>query len=194
MGKVLLDFDHRVGCERLAVHAGVSTERVWDAIFASGIEWQYERGEITSREFIARVRESIPTLPGFDTTLELVSDIFAARPDVEELLDRLARRGHRMGLLSNTCEAHWRHLYPDRFPFLRERFSVHALSFELRAMKPEPTIYQQALAMAGVTPEETFFVDDRLENVDAAARLGIDAVPFHSATQLAEELAVRGLL
>jgi HAD superfamily hydrolase (TIGR01509 family) len=194
LGKVLLDFDHRVGCRHLASHAGVSEELVWETIFESGIEWRYERGEISSREFLERVRESIPTLPDFDTTLALISDIFVARPDVEEILDQLARRNHRMGVLSNTCEAHWQHLYPNRFPFLRERFRVHALSFELRAMKPEPAIYQQALELAGVSAAETFFVDDRLENVDAAARLGIDALQFHSAEQLADELAARGLL
>jgi FMN phosphatase YigB (HAD superfamily) len=45
--------------------------------------------------------------------------------------------------------------------------------------------------LAGCRPEECFFTDDILEYVEGARSLGIDAVQFHSAAQLLEELSKR---
>jgi FMN phosphatase YigB (HAD superfamily) len=43
----------------------------------------------------------------------------------------------------------------------------------------------------GVAPEEIFFTDDRLENVEAARQAGFDAVQFVSVAELREQLRVR---
>ena len=36
----------------------------------------------------------------------------------------------------------------------------------------------------GYTPEQTFFVDDKIENIKAASSIGINAVQFTSAKEL----------
>jgi HAD superfamily hydrolase (TIGR01509 family) len=58
-------------------------------------------------------------------------------------------------------------------------------------MKPQPEIYQAAIECAGCRPEECFYTDDIPEFIEAAKRLGIDAVQFESAAQLERELARR---
>ncbi|MFM2093014.1 MAG: Alpha-D-glucose-phosphate phosphatase YihX [Planctomycetota bacterium] len=194
LGNVLLDFDHLLGCGRVAEHAGVTPERVKEVVFDSGLEWRYERGEISSGEFYDAVKSRIPTVPDLPFVLDALSDIFQVKPKIETVLKSLARRGHRMGILSNTCEAHWQFVHSDRFPFLREHFEIHALSFRIGAMKPEPKIYQQALAMVGVPGEQVFFVDDRPENVRGAVEMGIDAVQFHSLELLLTDLRARDLV
>jgi len=72
-------------------------------------------------------------------------------------------------------------------------FPVHALSYRLRAMKPEPAAYAGAARLAGVQPKQIFFTDDRPDNVAAARAAGWDAVQFESACQLNEELRQRGV-
>ena len=42
------------------------------------------------------------------------------------------------------------------------------LSYEVKAMKPQPEIYQAALDMAGCRPEECFYTDDIAAYVEGA--------------------------
>jgi HAD superfamily hydrolase (TIGR01509 family) len=72
-------------------------------------------------------------------------------------------------------------------------FPVHALSFRLGAMKPDRLAFERAAELAGVSPHEIFFTDDRAENVAAAREVGYDAVLFESVSQLNEALRQRGV-
>src|SRR5690606_18358965 len=51
-------------------------------------------------------------------------------------------------------------------------------SYEVALAKPEPEIYRLTLNRLGVLPGDTLFVDDRPENIEAAAALGIRTLPF----------------
>jgi putative hydrolase of the HAD superfamily len=61
--------------------------------------------------------------------------------------------------------------------------------------KPDPDIYRVAAARAGVPIARCLFVDDTLQNVEAARELGMQAVHHQTPSQLREALvpgAVRG--
>ncbi|QNP72322.1 HAD-IA family hydrolase [Streptomyces roseirectus] len=58
--------------------------------------------------------------------------------------------------------------------------------------KPDPRIYQLAAERAGVRAERCLFVDDMLENVEAAGALGMTTAHFREAADL--ERALRPLL
>ena len=58
--------------------------------------------------------------------------------------------------------------------------------------KPDRKIYQVALDVLQRDPEQVAFVDDRAENVAAAASLGIHGIRYQGSKQLAEELARLG--
>jgi glucose-1-phosphatase len=74
---------------------------------------------------------------------------------------------------------------------LRELFSVHALSYEIGAMKPDIAIFRKAAKLAGCRPEEIFYADDIPGHVAGARAVGFDAVVYESTTQLVEELRER---
>ena len=42
------------------------------------------------------------------------------------------------------------------------------------------------MAAEGYEPENTFFTDDKIENINAASKLGINATQFKSADELFE--------
>lgn len=63
-----------------------------------------------------------------------------------------------------------------------------------RTRKPFPEFYQILLDRYNVKPEEALFIDDNQRNVTAAEALGINAVHFTSAADLAKELDARNLL
>jgi putative hydrolase of the HAD superfamily len=54
--------------------------------------------------------------------------------------------------------------------------------------KPQPGIYEIAARRAGVAPGRCLFVDDALENVQAARRTGMTGVHYQDAGQLREML------
>ena len=97
-----------------------------------------------------------------------------------------------MGILSNTCESHWEYC-ATRFAVIRELFDVHVLSYEVGAMKPDPAIYRAAAEKVDLPPPEIFFVDDRLENVQAARKAGFDAVHYTTTEILGAALRDRGV-
>jgi putative hydrolase of the HAD superfamily len=59
--------------------------------------------------------------------------------------------------------------------------------------KPDPAAYRYALALTQRRPAETLFLDDRPENVEAAARLGLRTLRVHDPGRLREELAEAGV-
>lgn len=58
--------------------------------------------------------------------------------------------------------------------------------------KPDPEIYTIAAGRAGAAPERCLFVDDRLENVEAAVALGMTGVHFRGPADLEAALAFLG--
>jgi HAD superfamily hydrolase (TIGR01509 family) len=60
-----------------------------------------------------------------------------------------------------------------------ECFDAQVISSEVRLGKPDRRFYEYLLTHCELNPAETIFIDDRLDNVEAAEELGI--VPFHFA-------------
>lgn len=93
-----------------------------------------------------------------------------------------------MGLLSNTCEAHWRWILDQNWPIPGDWFDFHVLSYEVRSMKPGEAIYEACEKLAARASEEIFFTDDREENIAAAQRRGWETHLYRTPAQLAEHL------
>lgn len=63
-------------------------------------------------------------------------------------------------------------------------FDVIVISDQVKAVKPEPLIFQETLKRLGVMAEDAFLVDDNASNIEGAKRLGIDGIVFTSINQL----------
>ena len=61
-------------------------------------------------------------------------------------------------------------------------------SCEMGLRKPEKGIYEKTLQGLECRTEGAVFIDDRRENVDAAARLGIPSILFRTCDDLKEQL------
>jgi putative hydrolase of the HAD superfamily len=66
-------------------------------------------------------------------------------------------------------------------------------SFQLGIAKPDPAIYRHTLDELGSRPEETLFIDDKRENVEAARALGIQAIQYSTVERLRADLIATGL-
>jgi len=194
IGGVLLSFDAGVACQQLAEVASISVDRVWDTLFESDLQIQYETGQMTTEEFFDEFSRRTETDANREALVLAGSDIFELIEQSAEIVNQLRSTNCQLGLLSNTCDAHWTFLRNKWDDLFDKAFQTHALSFEIGVMKPDPRIYEAAGRLAGVPFERTFFVDDRPENVEAACAAGMDAVQFTSPQQLALDLRKRGLL
>ena len=61
---------------------------------------------------------------------------------------------------------------------LSELMDLLVFDGEEGVAKPDPRIYRLTLMRLGVQPEEAVFVDDKVENVYAAQRLGMQGIHF----------------
>lgn len=194
MGNVLLPFSHERAAQQMAGVAGIDPRRAWEIVFSpEGLHWSYERGELTREQFHARFCEQTGRRPDIDALDHAGNDIFSLNIPIVGLLGGIAAAGHRLGVLSNTSVSHWRHC-TARFAILTTLFRVHALSYQLGALKPDPRIFAAAEGLAKVPPASIFFTDDRPENVAAARAAGWDAVVYESVSSLNEELRQRGVI
>ena len=192
LGNVLLHFDHAIACQQVGALVGIPAARVREILFDSGVELEYERGSLSDIEFHAAFCSAAGVQCDRHAFLYAFSAIFQLNSAVVPIVAHLRGSGQRLGILSNTCAGHWNYCW-QRYRVLRELFDVHALSYELKSLKPAHATYQLAAQLAGVPADRVFFVDDRAENVSAANEAGFDAVLFTSAAALAVELRNRSV-
>ncbi len=119
------------------------------------------------------------------------NSIFLPETLVPERVIRDLQSRYRLIIVSNTNQLHFEMLRTS-YPIF-EHFFGYILSYQVRAMKPDPAFYAAALSMAGCLPEECVFIDDLPENVEGAKAAGFDGIVFESFPQLARELALRGI-
>jgi putative hydrolase of the HAD superfamily len=57
MGNVLLRFSHERMAEQMARVTGIDPALAWRILFEDGLEWAYERGELSREQFYGRFCE-----------------------------------------------------------------------------------------------------------------------------------------
>jgi putative hydrolase of the HAD superfamily len=98
------------------------------------------------------------------------------REETWTLASQFRQDGGRVAMLSNGVPEIVSRIRQDRdLPAL---FDVVVISYEVALAKPEPEIYRLTLDRLGVLPGDALFVDDRAENIDAAAELGLRTLQF----------------
>ncbi len=98
------------------------------------------------------------------------------REDVWDLAQSFRVHGGRTAFLSNGVPEAMARIRTDR-P-LEGWFDVVIVSCEVGVAKPDPAIFQMCLSRLSVEPGHALFVDDRIENIEGAARLGIHTFHF----------------
>ena len=106
------------------------------------------------------------------------------------LVHALARAGYRLALLSNA-PADVAHAV-QRLP-LAASFEHLLFSCFLKSAKPDPECFRAALAALDTGPGDVVFLDDRADNVAAAAALGIRSARFTGARQARADLDRYGI-
>jgi len=189
LGRVLVDFDFERGFQALERFCPYDAAEIRRRIAATDLVERFETGLIEPPDFVAQLSGILGLDIDYAGFCKLWSSIFTDPLIPEAMLEGLAAR-YRLVLLSNTNVIHFE-MIRENYPMLRH-FHERILSYEVHAMKPRCEIFQAALERCGCRPEECFYTDDIAAYVEAARRLGVDAVQFESLAQLERELKARG--
>ncbi|WP_420147729.1 HAD family hydrolase [Spirosoma sp.] len=186
LGDVIIPIDLTAPMRNFAVLANLSEDEVVAIWKQHNILGQYETGLIDDNAFRDHVREVLKNSTGAsDRWADEVIDTAWNTVLLDIPVERLERikelkLNYRVFLLSNTSAIHIRHvnqmLIKLNQPTLETLFERVFYSYEVQLMKPSPEIYQHVLNEAGLTAEETAFLDDNAANIQAAAELGIQAI------------------
>ena len=98
------------------------------------------------------------------------------REEVWDLAQSFRVEGGRTAFLSNGVPEAMARIRMDRA--LERWFDVVVVSCEVGVAKPDPVIFQTCLTRLGVEPSQALFVDDRIENIEGAARMGLHTFHF----------------
>ncbi len=154
----MLDFLMKHGAPRMDLNTAVERIGLGD----------HETGRLDGPGLMERFRALAPTAPLAQLRQHWL-DLLAPQQDMIELARRVSAH-HGVYLLSNIGDLHWEHI--------GARYDLHRIghgalpSFKCGAMKPDSAIYAQAERDFALQPATTVFVDDRLENIEAARARG----------------------
>ena len=91
-----------------------------------------------------------------------------------ELLEELKKKSYLCYVLSNWSAETFQDT-KEKFSFLNF-FDGLIISGEEKLIKPDPKIFHLACEKFNLIPENTIFIDDRIENIDSAFKLNFQTI------------------
>lgn len=190
-GNVIGFFSHRKATERLAAHSPVPVDVLHAQIFGGELEDSYERGRITTAQFLAQVRQLGRLTCSDDFLRHSLEDMFWPNESLCALIPTFKPK-YRLVLASNTNELHSDFFLP-RFADTLRHFDEMVLSHKIGARKPSAEFFAHCQKQAGCTPSECLFLDDLEANVAGARAFGWQGIVYRASDDIHSRLAEFGV-
>lgn len=189
VGGVLVRTHDQSGRRKWEARLGLLPGDLARLVFDSELGRSAQLGQVSLQDVWTWVGQHLGLNP--DELATLKRDFWSGDRVDQGLCDYIRRLhvDYRIGMLSNSWARDGRAM-AENFGFA-DCFHVFVTSAEVGVMKPEPRIYQVILERLGVLPFEAIFVDDFIENVEAARHLGMEAVHFLDPDQTRRQLEER---
>jgi epoxide hydrolase-like predicted phosphatase len=185
LGGVIVRTEHQAPRQYLADRLGMEYEDLDRLVFGSETAHKASLGTIPEREHWDSVARRLGRPV---SEADALRDEFFSGDIIDlTLLDflRSLKPRYTTGLISNAWSGLRAYIVKQKF---EDAFHVMTISAEVGVTKPTAKIYQLALEQAKVQAEAAVFVDDFIENVEAARKLGMSAIHFRDADSTLTEL------
>lgn len=162
--------------------------------------WQhrdaYDRGDLTGPAYwkLIAAEAGLPALSSEDlnSLLDADTDLWTdLNLPMAEWAQSLHRAGIPTGILSNMPDAMELGVR-RKHPWLDD-FDHRTWSHRLNTAKPDPAIYRHAAQGLAQSPFNILFLDDKLENIEAAHNAGMQTVQYSTHEAFLTEMKHRGL-
>ena len=162
-------------------------DRIKKEIFKHPDWLELDRGTIDIKDAIQRGAERTQ-LPEtiISRLLDAVPSSLTPKQDTIKLLHLLKNTANKLYVLSNMHYASINYLEQNHTFW--DIFEAKVFSCNIHRIKPEPEIYEYLLNEHQLQADETVFIDDMLENLEAAQKWGIKTIHFLNAEQCHKEL------
>tara|TARA_Y100000590_G_scaffold443044_1_gene571958 strand:+ start:381 stop:986 length:606 start_codon:yes stop_codon:yes gene_type:complete len=158
-----------------------SEERKYFLTKVCNDEWNANQD--AGRSFKEAEAELIPQFPNYENEIKMyyknhrkmISGIFNASV---KILTKIKEKKYECYVLSNWSKETFYgpdHSMIEDYPFL-QLFDGLLISGEEKLIKPDPEIYKLAITRFNLIPNETVFIDDKLENIQAAKNLKFNII------------------
>jgi len=187
LGGVLVRTEDRIPRQLLAEKFGMTYEEMDSLVYGSPTSKEAGEGKISAEKHKEAVLK----------TLGLPLDSFKSFGDEFWGGDRLDKKLVEFieGLRGEYTTALLSNAWDDLRPLLVNLWKIDGvfdhifISAEVKLAKPDPRIYQHVISELQQDPSEMIFVDDFIENVQAAKAEGLHAIHFRYRDQALNELA-----
>jgi putative hydrolase of the HAD superfamily len=171
---------------------GLNEEPMHEAYWA--FRHDYDRGALTGRAYW----HAIADRTGISLSDIQITRLFAADVDLwtqpnQPMIDwagRLQSANIRTGILSNIGDAIAEGIVA-KLPWI-SRFNHCTWSHALFLAKPDPEIYIRTAEALNADPAKILFIDDRIENIQAASAVGMQTFHYLGHAAFDNEMRNRG--
>jgi len=185
LGRVLLEWEpYRYMLENFPKHVA---DEMNEKIFESKDFWLMDRGLMNEDQLWQKKIEELPHLREYILCMkEAVPKLLRPIEKNVKLLPKLKEKGFRLYVLSNFSEKHFE-LVHKKFDFFKY-FDGMVISSHVKLAKPEKEIFLELIKRYKIKPEESVFIDDKLENAKTAQELNFKVIHLTDQMDLEEEL------
>lgn len=189
---VLLQYQRTQRLLHLAETLQVPIERVWQALFETGLEADYDCGAVDTAGYLQRLSDGLDA--DVDAALWVAARLVASHPQPAVIQRLLALPASlRLGVLTNNGPL-MAQVVERLLPALHGRLHGRVLcSGMLGGRKPAPSVFLHALQRLQAVPHRTLFVDDLFTNVRGARLAGLHAETVRNGRDLGKVLKRYGL-
>ena len=141
---------------------------------------ELDRGVLPKEEVFEKMLSVIPQKYHADTMKFLndgIKKTVTSYPYAADWICNLKNRGYKIYILSNYPFWLWDFHWKNEFTFT-QYIDGKVVSGFAKMIKPQAEIYQKLLSDFSLIPQESVFIDDRKENIDAAIAQGINGIVF----------------
>ena len=193
MDGVLCDLDDRARLAYLSSLSGKGVEDIRGAIWDSGFESLSDCGQLSALEYLQGFGERI----GYPLSkAEWANYRKAGTIPLQSSLSIATEVGKQMKTAVLTNNGHLlKDLLAIVFPELTAIFGHHFyVSAEFSTQKPDEQIFRATCDRIGSRPSATLMIDDRPENIQGAARAGLQTLHLPDPRDLQRLLAELNLI
>lgn len=167
-------------------------ERIADAVFRSQVWNERDRSDLPEEAYVNQMVEAVPEYEeDIREVMRRSGECIKAMDYAETWTKYLKGRGYHLYILSNYS-AYMLERTKTEMPFLKYT-DGEVFSCDVKAIKPEPEIYQILIDLYHLNPEKSVFIDDREDNCEAARKAGMKAIVFRNFKQAAADLGKLGI-
>lgn len=117
---------------------------------------------------------------------DLVIETFPLDKRMLEIIDKIKDR-YKIVMMSNQVESWLEKVIEENL--LKEKFHLFVNSYHVNIRKPDEGIFNIALQRSKSKSLETLFIDNKLENINAAKKLGMEVILFENFEQFRSEFS-----